>query len=161
MIDHSVDSTFHRCCHAIGQHSRTCPDGPAAIFATTPEPADQATAGGHYAAAVRLLGDLPDCRGRRPADGGAADHRRGRGVGPVTAAAAGPAADHNVRVQGGPVSAAWYAYCSCGWRSPVAVSEHASRELAALHYLGDGGAADDNSAELAAAMRRHPAGSQR
>lgn len=30
---HPVNSTYHPCCHAIGQHSRQCSDGPAALFA--------------------------------------------------------------------------------------------------------------------------------
>lgn len=66
--------------------------------------------------------------------------------------------DHDTTVRASWRGSYHTAVCSCGWQAPVSMSEHAARELAATHYLAAGGSADDDSAELAASMARHPAG---
>jgi hypothetical protein len=52
----------------------------------------------------------------------------------------------------------WLAMCSCGYISADYVDELAVRRVATEHYIRSGGAADDDSAELAASMARHPSG---
>jgi len=70
-------------------------------------------------------------------------------------------ADHDVTVGAATANGRGYrAACrTCGWTSPGQFAEDTARRLAAEHYL----AADnsDDSAELAAAMDRHPAGRAR
>lgn len=66
---------------------------------------------------------------------------------------AAQAAKCDVRVQAAPISRAWYCHCVCGWRSPVAISEHAAHDMAAHHIVS---ATTDDGAERAEAMDRHP-----
>ncbi|MGV0699152.1 hypothetical protein [Mycolicibacter sinensis] len=81
----------------------------------------------------------------------------------MTAAADHGATEHNVTVVTLTASGrGWRAMCrTCGWSGPPTLIEHSARNLAAVHYLRTGGSGDDDSAELAAAMRRHPAGRAR
>lgn len=76
-------------------------------------------------------------------------------------AGARPATDHNTAVRQSLSSRCWLASCSCGWQWPPAMTEDVAREAAAVHYLGDDPLGADPDGSLLAAMRRHPAGSQR
>lgn len=75
-------------------------------------------------------------------------------------ATAPQAAEHDVTIVPATLSGRGYrAWCrGCGWTSPGCIAEGSAQELAAIHFLGTGGATDDDSAELLACIARHPAG---